>query len=253
MLGVDVIGGGQARAIVLNDWLCDTSTWEPARPYLDRERVTWAFADLRGYGRSRGQRGAFGLEEAAGDVVALADHLGWARFTIVGHSMSTLVALHLGQTNAERIERVVLVTPPPPTSFGYDDATLAAVREVALGDDARRMKALEVMVGSRLGAGWLRFKAERWRATSDAEAVAAYVAMFGVRGLPDAKTPLSRPVLAIAGEHDAPPMRRDAVAKGLAPLCPDLTVVSIAECGHYPMQETPPLFATTVERFVAPA
>lgn len=250
MLGVDVVGSGSHRAIVLNDWLCDTSTWEPARPYLDGSAVTWAFADLRGYGRSRTQRGGYALEEAAADVIALGDHLGWDRFSVVGHSMSTLVALHLAQSSPKRIERLVLVTPPPPTGFGYDDATHAAVREVALGDDARRLKALEMMVGGRLAAGWLRFKVERWRATAEPQAVASYVAMFGVRGLADAKTPVSCPVLAITGEQDAPPMRREATTRSLSPLCPDLTIASIAESGHYPMQETPPLFASTVERFL---
>lgn len=249
MLGVDVIGRGPHRAIVLNDWLCDTTTWDPTRPYLDRDRLTWAFADLRGYGRSRGQRGAFTVEEAATDVVALADHLGWERFTIIGHSMSTLVALQLAQARPDRIDRVLLVTPPPPTGFGYDDATHAALRAVGLGDDARRTKALDLMIGARLGAAWIRFKLERWRATSDPDAVAAYVAMFGVRGLPDRSSPITRPVLAITGEHDAPPMRRDAAERSLGSLCPELTMASITESGHYPMQETPPLFVSIVERF----
>lgn len=253
MLGVDLFGAGPRRVLVLNDWLCDTSTWDPARAYLDRDGATWAFADLRGYGRSRGQRGAFTATEAAADAAELAAHLGWTRFTLVGHSMSTIVALSAAQARPDAIERVVLVTPPPPQGFGYDAATQAAVREVALGDDARRAKALAVMVGDRLGARWLEHKLQRWRATSDPEAVAAYVAMFGVDGVPDAKTPIACPVLAIAGDEDAPPMRRDAVERSLAPLCPKLTIASIAQCGHYPMQETPPLFASILDRFMSSA
>ncbi len=50
-LGCDVVGDGPRRVIVLNDRLCDTSTWGGARAYLDLERFTWAFTDLRGYGR----------------------------------------------------------------------------------------------------------------------------------------------------------------------------------------------------------
>lgn len=251
MLGVDVLGTGPHRVIVLNDWLCDTSTWEPARPYLDRDAFTWAFADLRGYGNSRGQHGSFTVEEATSDVLALADALEWTQFSVVGHSMSTLVALHLAQTNAERMVSAILVTPPPPASFGYDEATHAALREVALGDDARRMRALEVMLVGRLSPGWLRFKIERWRATSDPHAVAGYLPMFGVRGLPDRTTPLRCPVLAITGDEDAPPMRRDAAAKSLATVCPRLTLASIPDCGHYPMQETPPRLVAIVERFLA--
>ena len=193
MLGADLVGSGPQRVAVLNDWLCDTSSWEPARPYLDLAAFTWAFTDLRGYGRSRGQRGAFDVEEAAADVLELADHLGWRSFSVVGHSMSTLVALQLAQQQAERVERVVLVTPPPPAGLGYAEQTLAAVRSIALADDARRIKMIGAMLGDRLGAGWVRFKADRWRATADPEAAAAYVSMFGARGLPDAKAPVRCP------------------------------------------------------------
>lgn len=87
----------------MNDCLCDTSTWDGAWQFLDGARFTFAFVDPRGYGRSRGRPGAFTLEEAAADVLALADALGWARFAVVGHSMSALVALHLAQHHADRI------------------------------------------------------------------------------------------------------------------------------------------------------
>jgi len=116
------------RVVIMNDWLCDTSTWDGARALLDVARFTYAFVDLRGYGRSRGRCGAFTIEEAASDVLALADTLRWDRFAIVGHSMSALIALHLAQQHAARIARVVVLTPPPPTGFGADEATLAASR-----------------------------------------------------------------------------------------------------------------------------
>jgi pimeloyl-ACP methyl ester carboxylesterase len=53
MLGHETLGTGPTTVIVMNDWLCDTSTWDDARAYLDGARFTWVFADLRGYGRSK--------------------------------------------------------------------------------------------------------------------------------------------------------------------------------------------------------
>ncbi|MFO0563144.1 MAG: alpha/beta hydrolase [Polyangiales bacterium] len=250
MLGFDLYGSGEHRIIVLNDWLCDTSTWDAARPYLDPATFTWAFADLRGYGRSRALRGACTVEEAAGDVLALADELHWTRFSIVGHSMSTLVAAHLAQTAPDRVTSAVLLTPPPPSSFGYDPKTHAALKVIALGDDAGRTKALEVMLGGRLSAGWRKFKIDRWRATSEPAMVAGYLAMFGVRGLPDRSTAITRPVLALTGEEDAPPMRRASVEQLFAPLCAKLELASIVESGHYPMQECPPRLVALVEDFL---
>jgi len=250
MLGHDRVGSGARRVIVLNDWVCDTSTWDGARAYLDDRTFTWVLADLRGYGRSMDQSGRFELTEAASDVLALANELGFERFTLVGHSMSCLVALHLGQHHADRIDRVVALTPPPPRGFGADDATVAALQAVGLGDDERRRRALGRMWGDRLSETWMRFKLERWRARSRPEAVAGYVPMFARHGLPDAAARIVRPVLAVTGDQDAEIMRKASVTELLAPLCPDLELVPLQDSGHYPMQETPPLLAAVLERFM---
>lgn len=86
---------------------------------------------------------------------------------------------------------------------------------------------------------------------ADPEAVAAYVAMFARDGLPDPDAPVDVPLLAITGEKDAEPMRHDAVKAALAPLAGRLSVVPLADSGHYPMQEAPPLLATLVGRFLS--
>ncbi len=250
-IGHELFGSGAARVMFMNDWLCDTSTWQSARAFLDVGRFTFAFVDLRGYGRSRERAGAFTLEEAAADLLALADALGWRRFAVVGHSMSSLIALHLGQHHADRIERVVAVTPPPPAGFGADEATLSALRGLALAEDAGRLAFFEQQLGSRLSPRWAHYKAERWRATADPVAAAGYVAMFAKDGLPDRSARITLPVLAITGEQDAPPMRREAVLRGLGPLCDELVVTPLVDSGHYPMQELPPLTVALVERFLA--
>jgi 3-oxoadipate enol-lactonase len=249
-IGHELVGSGPVHVVVLNDWMCDTSTWDGARAYLDGARFTFAFADLRGYGRSRGRAGAFTLEEAAGDVLALVNALGWARFAVVGHSMSALVALHLAQQRADRVQRAVVLTPPPPTGFG-DEERLAASRALALADDATRSAVLAQRWGARLSPGWAAYKASRWRASADPASAAAYVAMFARHGLPDPTTRIAVPVLAITGEQDAPPMRSEAVTRALGPLCGHLVVTPLADSGHYPMQEAPPLTVALVERFLA--
>jgi 3-oxoadipate enol-lactonase len=249
-IGHELVGSGPVHVVVLNDWLCDTSTWDGARTYLDGARFTFAFADLRGYGRSRGRAGAFTLEEAAADVLALADALRWARFAVVGHSMSALVALHLAQHHAERVQRAVVITPPPPAGFG-DEERLAASRALALADDETRLALLAQRFGTRLSPGWTTSKASRWRASADPVAAADYVVMFARRGLPDPTMRITVPVLAITGEQDALPMRGEAVTRALGPLCDHFVVTPLADSGHYPMQEAPPLTVALVERFLA--
>jgi pimeloyl-ACP methyl ester carboxylesterase len=74
--------------------------------------------------------------------------------------------------------------------------------------------------------------------------------MFARDGLPDPAARISVPVLAITGEQDAPRMRCEAVTRALEPLCDHLVVTALADCGHYPMQEMPPLTVALVERFL---
>ena len=251
MIGHDSVGQGPKAIVVLNDWMSDTSSWDSTKPYLDTAAFTWTFADLRGYGRSRQINGAFTLEEAAADVIALADSRSLRQFAIVGHSMSTLVALHLAQHAPDRIERAVVLTPPPPMGFGADDATLVALAGLARSGDEVRLNAWRTRYGARLSEGWARFKAERWSATSDPEAVAGYAPMFARHGLPHPEIKIRCPVLAITGEQDIEIMRQASVTKLLAPICDRLTVTPLVDCGHYPMQEAPPLLVALIERFLA--
>jgi 3-oxoadipate enol-lactonase len=251
VLGHERVGSGPRGILVLNDWMSDTSAWDGTRAYLDRERFSWVFADLRGYGRSRGRAGAFTVREGAADVLALADALAWPRFAIVGHSMSTLVALDLAQHHAARVTRAVLLTPPPPSGFGADETTIEAARALARADDETRGRALSDRVGDRLSRGWTAHKVARWRAGADPEASAAYVSIFMRDGLPDREARVTTPVLAITGEQDFPFMRRAAVERHLAPLCDRYEVVGLADSGHYPMQEMPPLTVARIESFVS--
>jgi len=250
VLGHASVGHGRRTLIVMNDWLCDTSTWDTARPYLDTRELTWVFADLRGYGRSREMRGDYDLLEAAADVLALADALGADRFTIVGHSMSSLVALRLAQEAPARVSRAVVITPPPPQGFGADETALAGMHALARTDDEKRLAWWLSRLDGRLSAQWARHKVERWRATSDVEAFAAYAAMFARDGLPPSASRITCPVLAVTGEHDAEVMRRESVTRLLTPLCDSLTVQALTDSGHYPMQEMPPRLVNVIERFV---
>lgn len=249
MLGHAIHGSGPTTIVVTNDWICDTSTWDNARAYLDTERFRWVFADVRGYGRSKGQAGHYTLLEAVDDVLELADRLSCEQFVIVGHSMSSLIALHLAQHYAPRICKLVLLTPAPRTGFAYDEAGRLAIQALALGDDEHRLEWLRRRLGAHGSEGWARFKAARWRAASDSKAVAAYAEMFP-KGVPEPNAPISVPVLAVTGERDVPPMCCDAVREQLSPICRNLLVKPLMESGHYPMQETPVALVGLIEEFL---
>jgi pimeloyl-ACP methyl ester carboxylesterase len=250
-LGFRQYGDGSVRAIVLHDWFCDHSNWDAMTPYLTADQFTYVFADLRGYGDSRNLSGEYTLAEAAGDVVALADRLGWQSFSLIGHSMSGLVVQRIPQIVDGRVSRVVAITPVPAVGIGLDPATVEVFQAIALGDDQARLAAVGPMWGDRLSATWAKYKLRRWRETVDPRAAAKYVEMWGCENIPKGVDGIKTPMLIIAAEKDAPPFQAAALNASTLPFYPNGRLVALGECGHYPMQEQPPLLATLIERFLS--
>ncbi|BCQ57015.1 alpha/beta fold hydrolase [Burkholderia gladioli] len=65
--------------------------------------------DLRGHGRSERVKGRYEIDDFAGDVLALADHAGFARFDLAGFSLGGLIAQRLALTHPARLRRLVLL------------------------------------------------------------------------------------------------------------------------------------------------
>lgn len=240
-------GWGAAKIIALHDWISDTSSYDPVLPYLDPERCQWAFMDMRGYGLSRGLAGTYSLSEAAGDVLALADYLKWQGFHLVGHSMSGMVVQKVAALAPERIHGLTAITPVSASGQCLSEQVKAAL--VALARERTQGKILQEMWGDRLSHAWVQYKLRRWRETADTEASAGYVAMFTGPGFATEVAGFAKPVLAITGAQDSEGFSERRIREEFGPLYPRLAVVTLADSGHYPMQETPVLLATIIERF----
>ena len=90
--------------------------------------------DLRGRGKSDvTEPGTYGWVNHAADLFAIADHLGAANFSLIGHSMGAAVAMAAAAQDAARLHRVALVdlcgTPDASTAgpIGASVARLGAV------------------------------------------------------------------------------------------------------------------------------
>ena len=66
-------------------------------------------ADQRGLGRTSLPRAPYDMADLAADAVALTDHLGWERFSVLGISFGGMVAQELAVTVPGRIERLALL------------------------------------------------------------------------------------------------------------------------------------------------
>jgi pimeloyl-ACP methyl ester carboxylesterase len=221
-LGFRQYGDGSVRAIVLHDWFCDHSNWDAMRPYLTPDEFTYVFADLRGYGDSRNLSGEYTLGEAASDVIALGDRLGWKTFSLIGHSMSGLIVQRIPQLVESRVSRVVAITPVPAVGIGLDQATVEVFQAIALGDDQARLAAVGAMWGDRLSATWTKYKLRRWRETVEPRAAAKYVEMWGRENISEGVGGIKTPMLIIAAEKDAPPFQAAVTS---SPLFQQLSVL----------------------------
>jgi len=77
----------------------------------DREVVAM---DMRGFGDSDfSPTRDYSLKAFAGDTIALADHLGWREFALVGHSMGGRNAAYCAAENPTRMKALVLVDYSP--------------------------------------------------------------------------------------------------------------------------------------------
>ncbi|MBC7951159.1 MAG: alpha/beta hydrolase [Rhodospirillaceae bacterium] len=248
VLGHVTVGAGPEAVVVLHEWLGDHTNYDAMVPYLSISRAQYVFADLRGYGLSRAMSGSYTMEEAAGDVVALMDSLGHARFHVVGHSMSGMIAQYLMAQYPDRIKSVIAISPVPATGFKTDATGMGKLRAVITDDEAFRT-AVTARTSNRYGTGWVDRKKAMARKASP-EAMQGYLAMFTSTDFAARTVGLTIPVALLTGAQDIPFYRTAALEPQFQRAYPRLQVATIADAGHYAMLETPVLLAALIERAV---
>jgi pimeloyl-ACP methyl ester carboxylesterase len=247
------VGSGEHRVIALHGWFGSAQAWGPLPDLVDVDAYTWAFPDLRGYGERRDEPGEHTVAEVAADVLALADGLGWERFSLVGHSMGGKYAQAVLATAPERVRALASVSgvPAGPTPF---DEQARALFEGAAGERGNRYAIIDLTTGNRLPRRFLDALVDHSLAASDPGAFAAYLHAWAdedvtgdVAAVADAV-----PVLCVAGAHDAA-LGPDATRATWLATFPAARLEVLADAGHYAMDETPPQLVAVLEGFLAGA
>ena len=117
------VGSGDHRVLALHGWFGSARGWGSLPDYLDGSAYTYVFMDLRGYGGRQQVAGDFTMQEAAADGLALADELGWDRFSVIGHSMSGQAIQHVLLQAPGRVRRLVALNPVPATGVPFSCRT----------------------------------------------------------------------------------------------------------------------------------
>ncbi|MDV3459266.1 alpha/beta hydrolase [Sphingomonas sp. HF-S4] len=239
-------------------------TWRHQIPELTRDHYVVA-PDQRGFARSSKPEGVanYTPDKPVADLLALADHLGIDRFTLVGHDWGGAIAWMAALQNPQRIARLIIVNAPHPLVFQrslFDDpAQREASRYISRFRDTRIDQGL-------VGAGLEKFFASTFTqhlvSAVAGEDKAAYLDEWGQPGamtamlnwyrasaivIPEDGTerpvwldapfpPVTQPTLVIWGMRDKALL---PVQLALEAYVPDLTVVRIEDGGHFVPWEKP--------------
>ena len=101
--------GDAPKVLALHGWLDNAASFVPLHPHLPG--IELVAADLPGHGASAHLPLAAGytVVNFARAMFALADALGWQRFSLLGHSLGAAVASVMAAAAPQRIERLVAI------------------------------------------------------------------------------------------------------------------------------------------------
>lgn len=228
--GADGARAGRDPVVLIPGITSPAITWGFVGERLGREFDTYIL-DVRGRGLSEASDTLdYSLDAQAADVIAFAEALGLARYSLVGHSMGARIGARAASRSPQGLARLVMVDPPvsgpgrrpyPAQLPWYIDSMALARR----GIDAEGMR--------RFCPTWseehLRIRAE-WLHTCDERAILASFEGFHTddfhADLPGVKVP----ALLITAERGD--VVRPEDVEEMSRLIPSLAHVRVPDAGH---------------------
>ncbi len=228
--GTDGARGGRDAVVLIPGITSPAITWGFVGERLGREFDTYIL-DVRGRGLSEASdRLDYSLDAQAADVVAFAEALGLAGYSLVGHSMGARIGARAAARSPRGLRRLVMVDPPVsgPGRRPYPAQLPWYVDSMALA-----RKGIDIEGMRRFCPTWsdahLRIRAE-WLHTCDERAILASFEGFQTddfhADLPGVKVPA---LLITAERGDV--VRPEDVAE-MSGLVPSLAHVRVPDAGH---------------------
>lgn len=262
-------GSGQP-VIAMHGWLDNAGSFDLLAPLMHGCRIV-AF-DAAGHGRSgdRSADSAYNIWQEVGDLLDVADRLGWERFGLLGHSRGAAVSTLFAGAFPDRVARMVFIDGGLPILGRDEDAPENLARSLT---DARKLRekagrvfatreqaiaermngfttvtaaAAEILAERSLRAvdgGWQWCADQRLKARSEVRLTAAMVRAFIGR--------VSSPVLAFEAESGPFIGRPDFVE--LLPTFPNIEIRRIAGGHHLHLEGGEAEIADSAARFLAAA
>jgi pimeloyl-ACP methyl ester carboxylesterase len=242
--------------VLLHGFAASMDTWRPVRGELLRSHRVIAL-DLKGFGWSDRPEGDYSPAAQAAIVIALLDHLGIERASLVGHSWGSSVALSVALAVPDRVERIALYD-----AWVYEEqlpAFFLWAREPGLGELLFDLYYHQRGEDRMARAFYDPFAMDQDLVDSveammhrPGTAAAALAAARGQRfgEIEDRYGEIDVPVLLLWGEDDL--VSPVEVARRLAAELPRARLETFARCGHFPMIEARAASNRALADFLAP-
>ena len=239
-----VTGSGKP-IILLHEWLGDHRNWLPMLRYCPTDEFAFHCLDLPGYGMSQDIAKTPSIEAIAELVLNYASERKLEKFALVAHSMSGLVAHHLGVVAPQTLADLIFFCPVPPNGFKATEDGIAAMHSVATRRDALR-DAILVRGGEFESDEWVDEKVDLAWSASEPEVKKAHLEMFLAPVHPVPQKSTLRRAKIIGGEVDLPFYQEASLRNEFQPYYGEIEVDGLAKCGHYPMLQDPKLSANVL-------
>jgi pimeloyl-ACP methyl ester carboxylesterase len=134
--------GEGAPVLFLHSWSANSDMWRYQMIALAERCARCIAYDRRGHGRSSDPGGGYDFDTLADDLAAVIEALDLKDLTLVGHSMGAgEIVRYLSRHGADRVARIVLVSPTTPylrqaddNPHGVDPAVSEAMRDAWRAD-----------------------------------------------------------------------------------------------------------------------
>jgi pimeloyl-ACP methyl ester carboxylesterase len=231
------------------------TTIEGSRIVFDpfAKRFDLAVHDARGLGKTTIPPPPYTMAEYAADALAVADHLGWSTFRLVGISFGGMVAQELAVTWPDRVERLALMCTSPggPGLSSYplhELADLPPEEAKAIGFkilDTRFTP--EFLADHPADAGLAEMMAARQAEPKSEQEQQGLAAQLEARSHHDVCDRLARitcPTFVAGGKYDgiAPPKNSEAIAARVSG-----STLHLYEGGHAFFAQDPTAFPEVIE------
>jgi pimeloyl-ACP methyl ester carboxylesterase len=247
--GYVTVGSGEHHVLAVHGWFGSARGWGSLPEFLDGSAYTYVFMDLRGYGDRKEVDGQFTLDEAAADALAVADDLGWGRFSVLGHSMGAKIGHRVLLEAPDRVRALVGLNSVPAGQVPMDGDTWALFSG-APANPGNRAAIIDFTTGNKLTKTFINRIVQHSLDNSSVEAFAAYLQAWAKSDFSaQAKVDIDTPVKLIVGVND-PAMSANLMEQTWRVFFPDAELTILPDAGHYPMFESPVSLATSIEEFL---